>query len=327
MNTGRSIVMILLLVCAGWIGCSPSPDEMGSKATPTSSFLETHGLLGHVTLLEFGAVGCEVSEKGLERMNAWQRGGDIKGLRYIRIEGSRNEAAADAYYSSRKDVVPVVRDADSAIARTFNAMAIPTFVLADKFGRIRYRGSLPADNIEEWSRALVAEKTDNGTDALMFGVADLDINKLLLDTSLPSADGSPAEPLHEKMGGNGLMIVFVDTECPFAGQVMKEMPDIAKVLAKQKIPTVLVNIDDDKAAVTKFYKEQKVGVPVVYDEGTSTHLKWGVSSVPTVFLINSKGELLYNGVSVWANVVSAVEKDLGASADSLAIPHRGTEYG
>jgi len=271
-------------------------------------------------------VGCEVSEAGLNEITHWQSSARIPGLRYARVELSSG-AGVDGYYAGRAVGFPVIRDSGSAAARVFEATAIPTFVLTDRFGRIRYRGSLPVRYIEDWIQVLGSERSDPGPDALLFGAEELNIPRLLADTSLPALDGTPATPLLDRLDDGGLMVVFVDTSCPFAAQVMKEMPDIAPILARLKIATVLINVNDGKDEIAEFYKERQVGVPVVYDEGTSTHLKWSAYSVPRVFVINPRQELVYQGVSLWTNVADAVAQDLNLSPGSLTFQHRGTEYG
>jgi len=44
-------------------------------------------------------------------------------------------------------------------------------------------------------------------------------------------------PLSRYMGPHGLLVVFVDTSCPFAGTAIGDMPNVAATLAGAGFPT------------------------------------------------------------------------------------------
>jgi hypothetical protein len=73
--------------------------------------------------------------------------------------------------------------------------------------------------------------------------------KLLAATSLPDLSGQTVR-LEGAMGPQGIVLVFVDTTCPFSGQALRDMPTAAPTLAKAKINSFVVNIDGSKEVVT-----------------------------------------------------------------------------
>jgi hypothetical protein len=128
------------------------------------------------------------------------------------------------------------------------------------------------------------------------------------------------------MGPKGLLVVFVDTNCPFSATAIREMSSVASVLAKYEIPSLLLNVGEPQATVEQFYAERQVGLPVIYDTGKTTLKAWAVTSTPTPILIDSAGAVAYRGNAVWADVGAAAEKSLKLPAGSLKFTVKGTGF-
>jgi hypothetical protein len=171
----------------------------------------------------------------------------------------------------------------------------------------------------------VSPVTDPGPDAATSGVAALDASKLLDETRLPDLKGA-ARSLRDRMGPKGLLIVFVDTNCPFSATAINEMSSVASVLAKHEVPSVLVNVGEPQATVEQFYAERPVGLPVIYDTGKKTLAAWAVTSTPTAIMMDSGGAVAYRGKTVWADVGAAAEKSLKLPAGSLKFTVKGTGF-
>jgi len=165
-----------------------------------------------------------------------------------------------------------------------------------------------------------------GPDAATLGVAALDVSKLLDETRLPDLEGA-ARSLRDRMGPKGLLVVFVDTHCPFSATAIREMSSVASVLAKHEVPSVLLNVGEPQATVERFYAQRQVGIPVIYDTGKATLTAWAVTSTPTPILIDSAGAVAYRGNAVWADVGAAAEKSLKLPAGSLKFTVQGTGFG
>jgi peroxiredoxin len=277
-----------------------------------------------VALLQFGEVGCELSASGLAEMTTLDRNKAIPGLRMVRVEQGKDSKAVDEFYAKSKPSFPVVRDPDGVIAAAFAAGAAPQYMLVSKFGRVRFRGQLPATaRLREWSDVLAAEKNDPGSDAPLFGQKTIDAALLLGKTLLPDLSGT-SKALGEYKGKSGLLIVFVDTTCPFSAQAMRDMPGVIGTMAAQGVNSVLVNLDDDKDAVKKFYADHPQTAPVVYDVTTGTKNVWGVESVPTVMLVDAAGQLAYNGPAIWGDMGRAAEKALHLDEGTIKFEVKGT---
>ena len=304
------------------VGCKRTSEE-----PLTTRFLKEHNLQGRVVLIEFGLIGCELSQKGLDLMMRLHEEKGIPDLAYARVEGEKDTKVVDEYYATAKPGFTVYHDPDTSLAKAFDATIYPRFVLVDKFDRVRYRGSQPAEaKLSDWVLALAAETTDPGPDAFQFGVSKVAVHKLLDETRLPSLKGT-AKPMREYLGPAGMLAVFVDTTCPFSGEAIDDMQKVAGTLAKHKVPCILVNIGDPEDAVRAFYGEQDIGAPVLYDTTTGTQDGWKVDFVPTTVFFAPDGTVVYRGKAVWANVASAAEKTLNLAAGTIQFGCKGTEYG
>ncbi len=153
-----------------------------------------------------------------------------------------------------------------------------------------------------------------------------ELEQLLDTTRLPDLGGA-AKPLRSRMGPAGLLVVFVDTTCPSATVAVSNMPSIAPVLARHKIPSVLVNLGNSKWVVERVYAGRKVSIPVLYDTSKATQTAWHITAVPTVVLLDSDGAVCYRGRAVWADVGAAAEKSLKLAAGSVKFTAEGTQFG
>lgn len=297
-----------------------SPKEMA-----LAEFLKAMKLEGQPILIEFGLVGCELSDKGLDSMIALQKANAVPGLAMVRVEAGTDDAAVKKYFDEKAPPFPVHRDSQSTLAKALSATAFPTFVLVDKFGHIRYTGKYPQDDLVPWAKVLAAETKDPGSNVAPFGSKKLNV-EMLLSAKLPDLKGNP-KSLSELMAPNGLMLLFVDTGCPFSAAALKEMPMVSKALAQQKINAVVVNSDDAAEKVQAFYAKNDPGVPVLYDTGKTTREQWNVQSVPIAVYVSPVKTIAYQGEAVWANMGKAIESSLALPPGTIKFTAAGTGFG
>jgi hypothetical protein len=306
-------------------GSATSAAARSPKELALAGFLSALKLEGRPVLIEFGLVGCVLSGQGLDRMIALQAAGTVPGLAFVRVEGNPDAAVVAQYFKDKSPSFPVYRDSESALAKALSATAYPTFLLADKFGHIRYQGNYPQENLVQWARALAAEKQDPGGNVPQFGAREIDVEKLLAD-KLPDLKDQ-LRPLGEYKGSGGLVLLFVDTSCPFSAAALKEMPMVSRTLAGQNVNAVVLNIGDAQSEVRDFYARNDPGAPVVYDVGAATREHWNVHSVPIVVYISPAGKIGYQGEAVWADLGKAIETSLGLASGAIKFTAAGTGFG
>lgn len=182
---GLCVIMTLVLTS----GCrSPSQPNNDVTRTTVLHLLKQHGLENRTVLIQAGMFGCDLSARGLREMTDMHKHKTIPDLAYLRLEGSGETTNIKAPF-------PVHADLGTRIATQLQATAIPSYVLVDTFGRIRYLGKFPPNRLADWVDLIAAETTDPGPSAPRFGTTELDIPALLAATSLPRLDGSTANRL------------------------------------------------------------------------------------------------------------------------------------
>jgi hypothetical protein len=351
----------LVLLAPG--GCASEPPAAAPSASSTSSttsatasagvlsegavrFLQANKLTGRVALIQFAPAGNALGDLVYGRMIEVQRDKLVPDLACVRVEEPKDAkaaatptavatstaVAAPATVAAPAAVAPpagfvLTKDADGSLAAGFGVAALPSVVLVDKFGHARYRGPFPdGDKLIDWTETLAHEKADPGAEAPAIGVSAAAAKALLGATKLPDLAGA-TKPLGEYHGKGGLMVLFVDTTCPFSGTAIGDVTAVAKVLGDQGIATVLVNLADKEDAVKKFYAARALGVPVVYDVTKATQKAWQVTMVPTVCVFDADGTLLYRGNAVWKDLGSAADGILKLPAGSVNFTQAGTGLG
>ncbi len=337
---GVVLSVALAVGCLLWSGCNRGADvqqkpEAGGPATSPAvkspkelalgDFLSALKVQGKPVLIEFGMVGCVLSGQGLDNMIALQAAGTVPGLAFVRVEGNPDAAVVAQYFKEKAPPFPVYQDSHSALAKALSATAYPTFLLADKFGHIRYQGGYPQEDLVQWGKALVAENQDPGGNAPQFGAKEIHVEELLAE-KLPNLKDQ-LRPLREYQGSGGLVLLFVDTTCPFSAVALREMPAVSKTLAGRNVNAVVLNTGDSQSDVREFYGRNDPGAPVLYDVGAATRNRWNVRSVPVVVYISPAGQVVYQGEAIWANLGSAVETSLGLAPGAVKFTATGTGFG
>jgi len=312
---------------AGGCGSGSSTPVLSATAGTPAELLKDPGLKGQVALIQFGMVGCALSEIGLNEMMRLEKGKAIDGLAYARVDVTEDPKAADEYFAAKKPGFLVCRDPKSAMAKAFGATAWPTYVLVDKYGHVRYRGVWPENaKLGEWTAALVTEASDPGPSAPVFTATVLDIRKLLDETKLPDLAGA-TKPLRERMGAGGALLMFADITCPFSAAAVADLKAVTTVFATHDVPGVLVNVGDKKDAVENLYGARDLGATVIFDETKATQKAWDIHAVPTVVLITPDSIVAYRGPAVWKDLGDAAESALKLPAETLKFGVKGTEFG
>lgn len=328
---------LIAIAAAGCRGKPPTTQSSDMVEQPAAKgpsaealrteFLQRYKLKGRVALVEFGLIGCQLSEKGLDEMVFLNETKAIEGLAYARVEAAEDDSAVAAYYKTKAPGFPIHRDANKLLAEAFDATTYPSFVIVGKFGRVRYRGNWPGEHLPKWAKALVAEESDPGPEVAMLGtVKKLDGPKLLAETALPDMTGGE-KGLAGLLGQKGLVVLFVDTTCPYSFQAMQEMPTVARALARHKIRSVAVNIDGSREAVKGRFGAGMLGVPLLFDETSATKVAWNIQSVPTVAYIDPHKQIAYHGKALWANLATAIGAASGLPPGTVRFTVKGTKYG
>ncbi|HEY1547477.1 MAG TPA: TlpA disulfide reductase family protein [Kofleriaceae bacterium] len=94
-------------------------------------------LAGHVIVVDFWASWCTPCEAALPHLDDWQRRFATRGLTVVGISG--DDVADIAKFAATRDIAfPLVRDDGDEVASSYRIGALPTMVVIDKSGVVRY---------------------------------------------------------------------------------------------------------------------------------------------------------------------------------------------
>jgi thiol-disulfide isomerase/thioredoxin len=121
-------VLLLLLACACLAGTP-------SSASPS---LDLNGLRGSVVYLDFWASWCAPCREAFPWMGLMQTNYERQGLTVIAVNLDHNRADADRFLKKFQPNFKVQFDPQGVLAKQFNVAGMPTSVLIDRHGVLRY---------------------------------------------------------------------------------------------------------------------------------------------------------------------------------------------
>jgi thiol-disulfide isomerase/thioredoxin len=145
---------------------------------------------------------------------------------------------------------------------------------------------------------------------LILAVASLQAKELLLSKNLTSISPVVQAPslklnsLEDNMvnikdfKGKVVIVNFWATWCP---PCRAELPSLSRMYEKYKsknIVVLAVNIGEDAGTAFSYLNnlEPSPSFPVLLDTDTKTMRRWGVVGIPTTFIINKKGQIVYKAI-------------------------------
>lgn len=93
--------------------------------------------------------------------------------------------------------------------------------------------------------------------------------------------------------GKVVLVNFWATWCPSCIQEMPDLERLAETLAGEPFEIVTINVGEQKFRVWKFVKLIDFDLPVLLDTRKNTFSAWGLSVLPTSFLIDRRGRVRY----------------------------------
>lgn len=120
---------------------------------------------------------------------------------------------------------------------------------------------------------------------------ETDSNQISPDFSLPDLRGKT----HTMPDYNGKVVLvnFWASWCPPCIYEMPELQRLKKRFADRPFEILAINVGEKKYKVRKFSKVIKLELPVLLDTASETFDDWGVKTLPTSFLIDSRGQIRY----------------------------------
>ena len=133
------------------------------------------------------------------------------------------------------------------------------------------------------------------------------------DFKLSDLDGN--EVSLSNYQGKVIMLNFWATWCPPCRNEMPSMESLYKKMEDNNFIILAINIQENISAVKDFIQKNKYTFPVILDETGTTSVKYQIRSIPTTYIIDTKGKIagVYTGSRDWnssdvVNILKALSK-------------------
>jgi peroxiredoxin len=140
------------------------------------------------------------------------------------------------------------------------------------------------------------------------------------DFALPSLDHGRIRLAHQQ--GNLILVHFFATWCAPCRPEMASLQGLAERYEPQALTILAVDVAEVEPRLRRFFETQPVSFPILLDADRSVTKAWGVESLPTTFVLDSRvvPRLFTKGEVDW----SRSEVDRAIEALLAEAPARGT---
>lgn len=159
----KNVMLVALLMCSTLLGAKevsgPAPDF--TLASGSGKNIKLSELRGEVVMVNFWASWCGPCREELPLLDALYRQYRDYGFTLLGVNVDENRAAADKLLEQIPVSFPVLYDPTSAVSELYQVDAMPSTILIDRDGNLRYlhRGYKPGyeDQYDAEVKALVLE--------------------------------------------------------------------------------------------------------------------------------------------------------------------------
>ncbi len=156
----RGLQRVLLIPLLVFFAVSANAKSIST--TQLNPPLDLSPYIGKVVYVDFWASWCGPCQESFPFMNRLKRSYPDKDFVIVLVNVDRKRAKADRFLSHIPAPVPSIYDPKGKIARQFDIKAMPTSILIDRQGKIRYvhSGYYPQKTLEYTShiKELINEK-------------------------------------------------------------------------------------------------------------------------------------------------------------------------
>jgi len=282
MKNGWLVVMLLL--------CLPhsAPGDMLGNAAPDFSLRDLEG--SPVTLSQFSGkpvllihlnAYCHTCREEVPLLNRIYR--KYKEIQVIALAIGNDTEEALAFKKNFKAEFLLLTDPQQEVYRQYYVHTVPLIDLIDRTGTIRYRGKIGAyGELAAVIENIIQEKEMVGASLW---------NKPP-DFTLASAEGNPFH-LYDNIGEKTILITFLSVRDPFVRQVIEVMKSLYSRYKREDIAIVRIAVNNTSEEVATFKKDFYVNFPILLDKRGEVAKLFGVTEIPTTFVINKKGKIRY----------------------------------
>jgi peroxiredoxin len=112
--------------------------------------------------------------------------------------------------------------------------------------------------------------------------------------TLSDINGNSISLSDYKDKGN-ILLFFWTTWCPFCRDELKKLDSQAETLAADGIEVLTINVGESRHKVTRYFEAHPVSFKALLDTDTEVSNSYGIGGVPTFFLVDKNGKVIYSG--------------------------------
>ncbi len=139
------VALVGLLLCAGAAVAEPAPDfTLKSDSGENFRLAEQRG---KVVMINFWASWCAPCRQEMPLLNELYQRYERAGFTLFGVNVEQNPDAAKKFLDTVGVSFPILYDSETTVSRAYNVNAMPTTVMVDRDGKVRYvnRGYRPGD--------------------------------------------------------------------------------------------------------------------------------------------------------------------------------------
>jgi thiol-disulfide isomerase/thioredoxin len=142
-RTRRDVTASLLLAAALSIAPVPASDATGPAAefaltSRTGEVVSLSGLKGQVVLINFWATWCGPCRKEMPLLEQIQKKYAPLGFTMLGVNVEEDTTMMDAFLKDVPVTFPILLDPANGVSKLYNVSAMPSTVIVDRKGNIRY---------------------------------------------------------------------------------------------------------------------------------------------------------------------------------------------
>ncbi len=129
---------------------------------------------------------------------------------------------------------------------------------------------------------------------------------ILIVAKLPAAEEAPGAPdfslqdmnnvtvtLSDYKNKQPVLLFFWTTWCPYCREQIKALSKLYPELTKDGIEVLALNLRESHQRVERFMKSYAIPYRVLLDKEAEASYSYGVVGIPTYFLVNKKGYVVF----------------------------------
>ena len=102
----------------------------------------------------------------------------------------------------------------------------------------------------------------------------------------------------DALRGNVVVVNFWATWCPPCRREMTHLEKLYQATKDEHVVVLAINVGEDMDTAFSFINniEPSPSFPILFDTDGSAMDRWGVRGLPTTYIVNKKGEIVYKAI-------------------------------